>query len=67
MSCCPACKVEFDVDEFDVDRDDELSCPECGTNLVVTTVAPVELALAVGIDVANDRLHDDDEQAEPFP
>ena len=48
MSRCAACAAEIDVDEFDVDRYDELSCPECGANLVVTAVGPVALALASG-------------------
>ena len=44
MSLCPICDTEVDVDEFDVDRDDELSCPECGANLIVAALSPVELA-----------------------
>lgn len=43
MASCPACDTEIDVDEFDVDRGDELSCPECGSNLKVAAVSPVEL------------------------
>ena len=46
MAVCLACDVEIDVDEFDVEQGDELSCPECGANLEVATVLPVELALA---------------------
>jgi lysine biosynthesis protein LysW len=36
----------MDVDEFDVDRGDKLSCPECGANLEVVGLSPVELELA---------------------
>lgn len=43
MASCPACDTEIDVDEFDVDRGDELSCPECGSNLKVAAVSPVAL------------------------
>ena len=43
MATCPECDVTIDVDEFDVDRGDELSCPECGSNLEVSALAPVEL------------------------
>ncbi|MCE2513892.1 MAG: hypothetical protein J4F37_02555 [Acidobacteria bacterium] len=46
MAACPACDVEIDVDEFDVEQGDELSCTECGANLVVAAVLPVELMLA---------------------
>jgi hypothetical protein len=48
----------MDVDEFDVDQGDELSCPECGTNLAVVSVTPVEL------DLVSD---DDDEEEELEP
>ncbi len=48
MSLCPICDTEVDIDQFDVDRDDELSCPECGAKLVVTAVSPVELAASSG-------------------
>tara|TARA_B100001123_G_C14952459_1_gene884281 strand:+ start:357 stop:548 length:192 start_codon:yes stop_codon:yes gene_type:complete len=51
MSLCPICDTEVDVDQFDVDRDDELSCPECGVNLVVIAVSPVQLEAS---SLAND-------------
>ena len=43
MTTCAECEVEIDVDEFDVDRNDQLSCPECATNLVVVSRSPGEL------------------------
>ena len=43
MATCPECDATIDVDEFDVDRGDELNCPECGSNLAVSALAPVEL------------------------
>ena len=46
MAVCPACEVEIDVDEFDVEPGDEMSCPECGANVEVAKVLPVELTLA---------------------
>ena len=45
MTNCVECDARIDVDEFDVDRGDQLSCPECGTNLVVVSLSPVELGL----------------------
>lgn len=50
MAICAGCHADFDIDEFDVDRGDELSCPECGANLEVVGVAPVELEPAAGAD-----------------
>ena len=43
MATCSECDTEIDVDEFDVDRGDQLSCPECGSNLQVGRLSPVEL------------------------
>ena len=46
------------MDEYDVDKGDLLSCPECGSNLEVTGIAPIEL------DVAGDEDDDDDDDEE---
>ncbi len=66
MSCCPACDADIDVDEFDVDRDDEISCPECGSNLVVAAVAPVALHPVPGDEEASAPSQDADERTKPF-
>ena len=46
MATCPECDAEIEVDEFDVDKGDQLSCPECGSNLEVTGLTPIELDVA---------------------
>ena len=46
MASCPECDADIEVDEFDVDKGDQLSCPECGSNLEVTGLSPIELDLA---------------------
>ena len=46
MANCPECDAEIEVDEFDVDKGDQLSCPECGSSLEVTGISPIELDLA---------------------
>jgi alpha-aminoadipate carrier protein LysW len=46
MATCPECDAEIEVDEFDVDKGDQLTCPDCGSNLEVTGLAPIELDLA---------------------
>lgn len=63
MAVCPACDVEIDVDEFDVEQGDELSCPECGANLEVSSVLPVELTLA-GDDEDEDFEADEPDDAD---
>ena len=45
MATCPECSADIEVDEFDVDKGDQLSCPECGSNLEVTNLSPIDLEL----------------------
>ena len=58
MASCPECDAEIEVDEFDVDKGDQLSCPDCGSNLEVTGLSPIELDLAPDDD--DDDLEDED-------
>jgi len=58
MATCPECDAEIEVDEFDVDKGDQLNCPECGSNLEVTAVSPLEL------DIAPEDEEDDDDAVE---
>ena len=61
MATCPECDADIDVDEFDVDKGDLISCAECGTNLEVTSIAPLELAAA---DDDEDAAADDEDEDE---
>ena len=58
MATCPECDAEIEVDEFDVDKGDQLSCTDCGSNLEVTGLSQLEL------DLASDEDEDDDEELE---
>ena len=52
---CPECDSAIDVDEFDVDIGDELTCLECGSLLRVASDSPLEF------EVADDEDDDDDD------
>lgn len=43
MIHCPLCNAEIDVDEEELDEGDSLICEECGANLDVSGVSPLEL------------------------
>ena len=58
---CPECDSPIDVDEYDVDIGDELTCTECGSLLRVAMDSPVELELADEDDDLDDEK--DDEEA----
>ena len=60
MASCPECDADIDVDEFDVDKGDQLSCPDCGSNLEVIGLSPIELDLAPEDDEDDDDEMDDD-------
>ena len=60
MATCPECDAEIEVDEFDVDKGDQLSCPECGSNLEVVGMSPLELDLAPDED--DDDLDDEEKE-----
>ena len=53
---CPECDSPIDVDEFDVDIGDELTCSECGSLLRVANDSPLEF------DIADDEDDLDDEE-----
>ena len=43
MVNCPLCNEAMDVDEEDLDEGDSLICEQCGANLSVSSVSPLEL------------------------
>ena len=58
MATCPEC--EFDeIDTADHEEGDELSCPECGKNLVLS--GPDQLEVADDDDLDDDDDYDDDD------
>ena len=63
---CPECDSPIDVDEFDVDIGDELTCSECGSLLRVSGESPLEFELAddEDLDEEEDAEASGDEEAE---
>jgi alpha-aminoadipate/glutamate carrier protein LysW len=68
MVTCPVCDSEIDVEEADVDEGDTLSCDECGADLRVVGVNPMEIESAdeddEEVEEEDDFDDDDDEEAE---
>ena len=68
MVNCPLCDAVIDVDEEELDEGDSLICEECGANLNVSGVSPLEL-VPDGVDEddeedLDDDLDEDDEDAD---
>ena len=58
---CPECDSPIDVDEYDVDIGDELTCSECGSLLRVSSDSPLEFEIADEDDLDEE---DDDEDVD---
>jgi alpha-aminoadipate carrier protein LysW len=56
---CPECDAEVHVDT-DADKGDILSCEECGTDLEVVGLDPVELDIVEEEDLDDDLDEDED-------
>ena len=61
LATCPECSAELDIDEFDVDRGELLSCPECNQGLAVTSLSPLELEVALEDEADSTDEEDKDE------
>lgn len=59
MVNCPLCDAVIDVDEEELDEGDSLICEECGANLNVSGVSPLEL-VPDGVDEEDEEDLDDD-------
>jgi alpha-aminoadipate/glutamate carrier protein LysW len=46
MSRCPECEMDLDLDGYDLDVGETLNCPECSTELRVTSTSPMAVAVA---------------------
>jgi len=61
MVNCPLCDAVIDVDEEELDEGDSLICEECGANLSVSGVSPLELSSENDDDEDDEELDDDDD------
>jgi alpha-aminoadipate carrier protein LysW len=68
MVNCPNCDAVIDVDEEELDEGDSLTCEECGADLSVTGLSPLELETQEDEDEEEeeeeDDLHYDEEEDE---
>lgn len=63
MVNCPMCDAVIDVDEEELDEGDSLICEECGANLSVSGVSPLELSAQ---DDDDDEDEDEDFEDEDY-
>jgi alpha-aminoadipate carrier protein LysW len=68
MLKCPVCDGVIDVDEDDVEEGDAISCDECGADLRVAGVNPLEVESTEDLEEEDeddeDLLKDDEDEDE---
>jgi len=60
MVNCPNCDAIIDLDEDELDEGDTLTCEECGADLSVTGLSPLEL------ETQEDEDEEEEEEEEDF-
>jgi alpha-aminoadipate/glutamate carrier protein LysW len=64
MINCPMCDAVIDVDEEELDEGDSLICEECGANLSVNGVSPLEITPVTEEDEEEEESDDDFDEDE---
>ncbi len=60
MVNCPKCDAAIDIDEDEIDEGDTLKCEECGADLAVESLNPLELTPADDEDEEEEKEEDFD-------
>ena len=60
MVNCPKCDAVIDVDEDELDEGDKLTCEECGADLTVSSLEPLELELGDEEEEEEEEEEDED-------
>lgn len=60
MVNCPNCDATIDIDEDELDEGDTLTCEECGANLSVSSLDPLE------IESLDEEEEEEEEEDEDF-
>lgn len=61
MPTCPECDAALDIEEADLEEGQTINCLECGVELEVVSIDPIELHV-----VSDDEEKDDEDEAEAW-
>ena len=50
MAFCPECEAAIDMEDGNFEEGQTLDCPECGAELEIVNINPVELDVVAGDD-----------------
>ena len=66
MIACRECKADIDVEEDELDEGDTITCDECGADLRVVSLDPLELE-SIDEDEEEEEADLDEDEDEEFP
>jgi alpha-aminoadipate/glutamate carrier protein LysW len=65
MAICPNCEApDLEVDEYELEEGEIITCSDCGASLQVTSLSPVELDVLADDDDEDDEDEEDDEDGD---
>ena len=63
MATCPSCEApDLEVDEYELEEGEIVTCPDCGASLEVTGLSPVEFDVVTDDDDEDDDDEDEDDE-----
>lgn len=62
MPICPMCEEEIDIEEKDLEKGDEIDCPECYAALFVVSKSPIVLSEQMDIEEEDEEDEEDDNE-----
>ena len=66
MAICPECDARIDLDEEELDEGDLITCDECGAELRVLGLDPLELEPTEDDEEEEDSDADEEDDAAPW-
>ena len=66
MAICPECDARIDLDEEELDEGDLITCDECGAELRVLGLDPLELEPTEDCEEEEDSDADEEDDAAPW-
>ena len=64
MPTCPECDAMIDIEEDQIEEGQTVECPECGAELEVVSVEPIEFDVLRNEDEGEEDIDDEEDEEE---
>jgi alpha-aminoadipate carrier protein LysW len=64
MPTCPECDAMIDIEEDQIEEGQAVECPECGAELEVVSVEPIEFDVLRNEDEGEEDIDDEEDEEE---